>query len=167
MKLKKLFEAEGEDFSEEDIFVDEEEPVEEVEETDLDTDTEINKLIKNKISFPILIEGYDEEDNAVGMPYDEEKEFASEYGEAVIKNIENNKKFILSALDIYDFEMYYDDYDSNSNVKFIAEIGKQVSNDLFMNVLKRYFKVEMESKITDDGEFTLNPVLDNKFIRIS
>jgi len=151
----------------------EDEPAEEETEVTVDdieddgTDTSINEMQKKTIQFPILIEGFDEENNAIAMNEEDEEQYASEYGEAVVQQVEENKKFILSALDIYDLELFYESLDPNSNVKFTVTSSKELDSSILMNILKRYFNVEMEAKALDYGEFTLNPVLDNKFIRIS
>ena len=150
----------------------EDEPAEEetevtVDDIDNDEDTNINEMQKKTIQFPILIEGFDEENNAISMNEEDEEQYASEYGEAVVQQVEENKKFILSALDIYDLELFYESLDPNSNVKFTVTSSKELDSSILMNILKRYFNVEMEAKALDYGEFTLNPVLDNKFIRIS
>lgn len=129
-------------------------------------DQDVNEVSKKSIVFPILIEGFDSENNPISMDEQEEENFASEFGDAVVSNIEDNKKFILSALNIYDMEVYYDSYDSNSHVKFIVTTDEPVDSSSLMNVLKRYFNTDIESKTTDSGEFTLTPVLDNKFIRV-
>lgn len=138
-----------------------------VDDIDNDEDTDINEMHKKGIQFPILIEGFDEEGNAVSMEEEDEGQYASEYGEAVVQQVEENKKFILSALDIYDLELFYESYDSNSNVKFTVTSSKELDSSILMNILKRYFNVEMDAKTLDYGEFTLNPILDNKFIKIS
>ena len=150
----------------------EDEPAEEetevtVDDIDNNEDADINEMKKKTIQFPILIEGFDEEGNAISMEEEDEGQYASEYGEAVVQQVEENKKFILSALDIYDFELFYESYDSNSNVKFTVTSNKELDSSILMNILKRYFNVEMDAKTLDYGEFTLNPVLDNKFIRVS
>jgi len=151
----------------------EDEPAEEETEVEVDdieddgTDTSINEMQKKTIQFPILIEGFDEENNAIAMNEEDEEQYASEYGEAVVQQVEENKKFILSALDIYDLELFYESLDPNSNVKFTVTSSKELDSSILMNILKRYFNVEMEAKALDYGEFTLTPVLDNKFIRIS
>lgn len=138
-----------------------------VDDIDNDEDADINEMYKKGIQFPILIEGFDEEGNAISMEEEDEGQYASEYGEAVVQQVEENKKFILSALDIYDLELFYESYDSNSNVKFTVTSSKELDSSILMNILKRYFNVEMDAKTLDYGEFTLNPVLDNKFIKIS
>ena len=171
--LSESYLTEAEDIDIDDIDVgSEDEPTEEetevtVDDIDNDEDADINEMYKKEIQFPILIEGFDEEGNAISMEEEDEGQYASEYGEAVVQQVEENKKFILSALDIYDFELFYESYDSNSNVKFTANSNKELDSSILMNILKRYFNVEMEAKTLDYGEFTLNPVLDNKFIRVS
>lgn len=180
--LSESYLTEAEDIDIDDIDVDtdtevsdtelEDEPAEEetevtVDDIDNDEDTDINEMYKKEIKFPILIEGFDEDGNAISMEEEDEGQYASEYGEAVVQQVEENKKFILSALDIYDFELFYESYDSNSNVKFTVNSNKELDSSILMNILKRYFNVEMDAKTLDYGEFTLNPVLDNKFIKIS
>ena len=181
--LSESYLTEADDIDIDDIDVDtdtevsdtelEDEPAEEETEVEVDdieddgTDTSINEMQKKTIQFPILIEGFDEENNAIAMNEEDEEQYASEYGEAVVQQVEENKKFILSALDIYDLELYYESLDPNSNVKFTVTSSKELDSSILMNILKRYFNVEMEAKALDYGEFTLNPVLDNKFIRIS
>ena len=128
---------------------------------------EPNEMISKRIQFPILIEGFDADGNAIGMDEEGQEAFAQEYGEAAIEQIEKNKKFILSALNIYDIEVYFDSLDSNSNVVFIATVGEEVENTTLMGVLKRYFNITVEPKQTEEGEFTLAPVLDNKFIKVN
>ena len=180
--LSESYLTEADDIDIDDIDVDtdtevsdtelEDEPAEEetevtVDDIDDDEDTNINEMQKKTIQFPILIEGFDEENNAIAMNEEDEEQYASEYGEAVVQQVEENKKFILSALDIYDLELFYESLDQNSNVKFTVTSSKELDSSILMNILKRYFNVEMEAKALDYGEFTLNPVLDNKFIRIS
>lgn len=181
--LSESYLTEAEDIDIDDIDVDtdtevsdtelEDEPAEEETEVtvddieDNDEDTNINEMQKKTIQFPILIDGFDEENNAIAMNEEDEEQYASEYGEAVVQQVEENKKFILSALDIYDLELFYESLDQNSNVKFTVTSSKELDSSILMNILKRYFNVEMEAKALDYGEFTLNPVLDNKFIRIS
>ncbi len=128
---------------------------------------EPNEMISKTIQFPILIEGFDADGNAVGMDEEGQEAFAQEYGEAVIEQIEQNKKFILSALNIYDIEVYFDSLDSNSNVVFIVTTGEDIENTTLMGVLKRYFNVAIDPKQTEEGDFTLAPVLDNKFIKVN
>lgn len=181
--LSESYLTEADDIDIDDIDVDtdtevsdtelEDEPAEEETEVtvddieDNDEDTNINEMQKKTIQFPILIDGFDEENNAIAMNEEDEEQYASEYGEAVVQQVEENKKFILSALDIYDLELFYESLDQNSNVKFTVTSSKELDSSILMNILKRYFNVEMEAKALDYGEFTLNPVLDNKFIRIS
>ena len=151
-----------EDFDDEDFSTDD----------DLEDDSEeesepkINDMRNKKISFPILIEGFDEDNQPISMDFEDEQEYAQEYGDLVIDTIEQNKKFIMTALDVYNIEFYYESYDKNSNVTFTATSNKDVDSQKLMNVLKRYFNVNVDNKVTDEGEFTLSPILDNKFIKV-
>lgn len=142
---------------------------EEIVADDLDTEEEspVNEMSRKTIQFPILIEGFDEDDQPVSINIEDATDYAQEYGDFVVENVEQNKKFIISALDVYDFEFYYDSYDQNSNVKFVIACSEDLNNSSMMNVLKRYFNITVENKVTDEGEFNLTPVLDNKFIKIS
>ena len=155
-------EDDEEDFDDEDFSTDD----------DLEDDSEeesepkINDMRNKKISFPILIEGFGEDNQPISMDFEDEQEYAQEYGDLVIDTIEQNKKFIMTALDVYNIEFYYESYDENSNVTFTATSNKDVDAQKLMNVLKRYFNVNVDNKVTDEGEFTLSPILDNKFIKV-
>lgn len=150
-------EEDEEDFSTDDDLEDDSEEEAEPQE---------NEMVRKTIQFPILIEGFDEDNKAISMDYDSSVSFAQTYGDAVIENMEQNKKFIISALNVYDFEIYYDSFDQNANVKFVISCNEEVDNQSLMNVLKRYFKVKVDNETTDDGEFSLSPILDNQFIKI-
>lgn len=152
--------VEDDDFSSDDDLPDDDE-----ESSDDDT-VRLNEMQRKTIQFPILIEGFGEDDEPISLDFEEEQEFAQEFGDLVIEKLQENKKFIMSALDVYDIEFYYDSYDSNSNVKFIVSSNEEIDSQTLMNVIKRYLNVQVENKVTDEGEFTLSPVLDNKFIRV-
>lgn len=161
MDIKKLFEAENDDIELDDIEVDETEVNDDPEEYD------DNDLIRVEISFPLLIESFDNEDNPIEPNDLDVEDFVNQYADAVIDNFEENKKFILSALDMFDFEIYYREFDSNSNIHFIMELAKDVTNDLLINVVKRYFKVDLDNFSADNGYLTLQPALENKYLTIS
>lgn len=147
------------DFSTDDDLPDEEEQSD-------DDIARVNEMQRKTIQFPILIEGFGEDDEPISLDFDEEQEFAQEFGDLVIEKLQENKKFIMSALDVYDIEFYYDSYDSNSNVKFIVSSNEEIEAQTLMNVIKRYLNVQVDNKVTEEGEFTLTPVLDNKFIKV-
>lgn len=161
--LKQLFEAEEDEF-----VVDDEEVIDNEEDTteidDIDDEYDDNELVRREVSFPLLISAFDDEDNPTEANDIDVEDFVNEYSDTVIDNFEDNKKFILSALDMYDFEIYFYEFDSNSNIHFIIELSKDVSNDLLLNTIKRYFKVEVENFDTKSGYMTLSPVLETKYL---
>ena len=163
--LKQLFEAEEDEF-----VVDDEEVIDNEEDTteidDIDDEYDDNEMVRREIVFPLLINAFDNEDNPIEANDIDVEDFVNEYSDTVINNFEDNKKFILSALDMYDFEIYFYEFDENNNIHFILELSKDVSNDLIINVVKRYFKVEVENFNTKNGYLTLEPVLENKYLTI-
>ena len=159
------FEDDEEVIEDDDFSTDDDLPDEEEEKSDNEI-AKVNEMQRKTIQFPILIEGFGEDDEPISLDFDEEQEFAQEFGDLVIEKLQENKKFIMSALDVYDIEFYYDSYDSNSNVKFIVSSNEEVDSQTLMNVIKRYLNVQVDNKVTDEGEFTLSPVLDNKFIKV-
>ena len=161
MRLK-LLEADGFD---DEILDDEEELIE--PETELDQ----NEMTRRKISFPLLFEAsYDDSGKPASISRDDREQIAQQYADAVTKEIEDNTKFIISTLDVYDFECYYDKMDANSFVTFIVTVDSSVSSDLIVNVLKRYFNLQIDdTQIEQDGEnitVICSAILDNKYVRI-
>lgn len=161
MRLR-LLEAEGFD---DEIIDDEEEVIEPEQEYDQ------NQMTSRKISFPLLFEAtYDDSGEPASISRDDKADIAQQYADAVVKEIEDNTKFIISALDVYDFECYYDKMDANSFVTFIVTVDSSVSSDLIINVLKRYFNLQIDdAQIEQDGEnitVICSAILDNKYIKI-
>lgn len=146
-----------------------------VEEVDLDVDdeeienddetTKINETVKKQIQFPVLISATKNLE-PIELEQDVKDELIDEYSTAVVDNMNENKKFILSALNIYDFEIFYNSYDTNNNITFDLIFDTDVSNDQLINVLKRYFNADIIDN-TDEIDISLNPVLDNKFIKFT
>lgn len=162
--LKQLFEAEEDEFVVDEEEINNEEDTTEID--DIDDEYDDNELVRREVSFPLLISAFDDEDNPTEANDIDVEDFVNEYSDTVIDNFEDNKKFILSALDMYDFEIYFYEFDENNNVHFILELSKDVSNDMIINVVKRYFKVEIENFNTKNGYLTLEPVLENKYLTI-
>lgn len=148
---------------EEEIDVDEDETSEE-ETEEQSTDT-VNETNKKDFQFPILIEANSQE-GPQELEQEKIDDLVTQYQEAVIKEINDNKKFILSALDVYDFEVFYNELDSNNNLHFNLISETDIPNDQLISVLKRYFNQDITEN-EDDVTTTLSPVLDNKFIKIS
>ena len=169
MKLKVLLEAEDfEDDFEDEVIDDDGEMSDIVDDTvdqELD-DTDTNEVIKKKISFPVIIEGLDENSEPMEVSQEDKEEIAGQYADAVNDIMNENKKFIMSALDIYDFECFFDSIDVNSFVHFTVTLKKDLNNDSLMNVLKRYFNLEVPPANVEGGEVTISPVVDNKYITI-
>lgn len=127
---------------------------------------DVSYEITKTVSFPILIEGFDNDNNPVKIEENDQEELISKYVESVKYNIEENMKFILSSLDIYNFAVDYEKFDENSNAVFNLYMQKEIPNDMIISKIKRYLNVE-EQLDTDYGYFTLSPVLDNKFIKMN
>ena len=164
MKLR-LLEADGFD---DDMFEDD---IEDEEIIDYGEETLVNELKGRKISFPLLFEAtYDDSGEAASISRQDKENIAQQYADAVIQAVEENKKFILSTLDIYDMEFYYDKIDANSFVTFIVTVDSQVPSDLLLNVIKRYLNIQIDDiQIDQDGEnitVMCSAVLDNKYIKI-
>ena len=170
IELKKLI-SENESLTED---VDDETEVEaDADEVDLDVDdeeiendddiTKINETVKKQIQFPVLISAT-KNFEPIELEKDVKDELIDEYSTAVVDNMNENKKFILSALNIYDFEIFYNSYDVNNNITFDLIFDTDVSNDQLISVLKRYFNADIVDN-TDEIDISLNPVLDNKFIK--
>ena len=152
------------DFEDDVEFEDEEDIEPEEEITDETEEQNINELITKKIQFPVIINCIDDMGEAIKSDEEDKKEIAENYADAVISNFDENKKFILAALELYDFEIYYKELDPNANVKFEMEIDQEVSNDELIRVIKRYFNAEVDELTTDYGSLSIQPVLDNKFV---
>jgi len=172
MKLKVLLEAEGFEDEEEIEEVDEQ-PEQEVEEEEVidDDEPDAGNLKGRKITFPLLFEAtYDDSGKAAALSFDEKKDVAQQYADAVVETIEDNKKFIMSALDIYDFECFYDTMDVNGFVTFVVTVDDEVKGDLIINVLKRYFNLQIDDVAIEKDEQNItifvSAVLDNKYIKI-
>ena len=166
IELKKLIseneslteDVDDENIEEVDLDVDDEEIENDNEET-----TEINETVKKQIQFPVLISAV-KDFEPIELEKDVKDELIDEYSTAVVDNMNENKKFILSALNIYDFEIFYNSYDTNNNITFDLIFDTDVSNDQLISVLKRYFNADIVDN-TDEIDISLNPVLDNKFIK--
>ena len=155
------------DFEDEIDFEDEEDAESEKEVTDDEEETDINhinQLIPKKIQFPVIISCISDGGEAIKADEEDKKEIAENYADVVISNFDENKKFILAALELYDFEIYYKELDPNSNIKFEMEIDQEVSNDELIRVIKRYFNAEVDELSTVYGSLSIQPVLDNKFV---
>ena len=144
-----------------------EDEIESEEIDDITDDADSNELVKKEISFPILIESFDEEGNAIEADDADIEELTTQYADTVIDNFNDNKKFILSALDIYDFEIYFDELDTNSNIHFIVELNEDVPNDKLNNTIKRYFDVDVDDLEVSYGIISIRPVLENKYLTIT
>ena len=153
------------DFEDDIEFEDEEDTESDEEEVTDDAEISyVNESITKTIQFPVIINCIDDVGEAVKSDEEDKEEIAENYADVVISNFDENKKFILAALELYDFEIYYKELDPNLNIKFEMEIDKEVSNDELIRVIKRYFNAEVDELSTNYGSLSIQPVLDNKFV---
>ena len=148
-------------------FDDSDDNLEDIEIDDEETDNDVNlpnELISKKVKFPVLISCINDEDEPAEADEEDKKEIVDNYADAVITDFDENKKFILAALDVYDFEIYFKGLDLNSNVTFEVELDSEVKNDELIRVIKRYFDAEVDGLTTDYGILSIKPVLDLKFL---